>query len=96
MKTMLTIFILSLALLPAEMVAADCDSSTVTLIDYGGSKLNVIKAVKAITGLGLREAKELVDDAPSTIVEDVSSAEAEAVAAQLEAAGATVEVECEG
>lgn len=58
----------------------------------GGSKLAVVKLVKELTGLGLKEAKGLVDDAPSAIKEGVSKDEAEALKAQLEEAGAEVEL----
>lgn len=80
------------ALLFPALVTAQCD---VILDAPGGSKLNVVKAVKSITGLGLREAKELVDRAPSTIAEDVSDEEALSIAALLEDAGAEVSIECE-
>jgi large subunit ribosomal protein L7/L12 len=62
------------------------------LIDAGAGKMNVIKAVKEITGLGLKEAKDIVDGAPKAVKEGVSKAEAEEVAGKLEAAGAKVEV----
>jgi len=58
----------------------------------GGKKIAVIKEVRGITGLGLKEAKGLVDDAPNTIKEGVSKAEAEEIKAKLEEAGATVEL----
>ena len=58
----------------------------------GDKKVNVIKAVRAITGLGLKEAKALVDDAPSAIKEGVSKDEADDIQKQLEEAGATVEL----
>ncbi len=64
----------------------------VILVNPGGSKLGVVKVVKTITGLGLKDAKELVDGAPKPIKEAVSKEEAEAVKAQLEEAGAEVEV----
>jgi large subunit ribosomal protein L7/L12 len=62
------------------------------LASAGDKKVNVIKAVRAITGLGLKEAKALVDDAPSAIKEGVSKDEADDVQKQLEEAGATVEL----
>jgi ribosomal protein L7/L12 len=65
---------------------------TVTLKDAGAQKVAVIKAVKEITGLGLGEAKALVDDAPSAIKEKVSKDDAEAAKKSLEEAGATVEL----
>jgi len=64
----------------------------VVLASAGASKINVIKEVRAITGLGLKEAKDLVDGAPKTIKEGLATADAEAMKAQLEAAGATVEL----
>lgn len=64
----------------------------VTLATAGDKKVNVIKAVRAITGLGLKEAKALVDEAPSSIKEGVSKEEAEDIQKQLEEAGATVEL----
>lgn len=64
----------------------------VMLASAGEKKVNVIKAVRAITGLGLKEAKALVDDAPSAIKEGVSKDEADDIQKQLEEAGATVEL----
>jgi len=64
----------------------------VVLTNAGASKVNVIKAVREITGLGLKEAKELVDGAPKAIKEKISQADADAMKAKLEEAGATVEV----
>lgn len=64
----------------------------VTLKSFGASKVKVIKAVQAITGLGLMDAKKLVDAAPSVIKEKVSPAEAEEIKKQLTEAGAEVEV----
>ncbi len=65
---------------------------TVTLSGVGDKKVNVIKAVRAITGLGLKEAKALVDEAPSQLKEGISKDEAEEARKQLEEAGAAVEV----
>ena len=65
---------------------------TVTLSGVGDKKVNVIKAVRAVTGLGLKEAKALVDEAPSQIKEGISKDEAEEARKQLEEAGAAVEV----
>ncbi len=65
----------------------------VVLKAAGGAKLNVVKVVKELTGLGLKEAKELVDGAPSPVKEGVSKAEADDIAAKLKDAGAEVEVE---
>jgi large subunit ribosomal protein L7/L12 len=64
----------------------------VVLVSPGAAKLGVVKVVKTITGLGLKEAKDLVDSAPSPIKEAVSKEEADQVKAQLEEAGAQVEV----
>ena len=64
----------------------------VVLANAGDNKIKVIKAVREITGLGLKEAKELVDGAPKTLKEGVSKEEAEELKAKLEEAGATVEV----
>jgi large subunit ribosomal protein L7/L12 len=78
----------------AEAGAAEDEKSefTVTLKDAGSQKVAVIKAVKELTGLGLGEAKGLVDNAPSAIKEKVSKDDAEAAKAALEAAGASVEL----
>lgn len=65
---------------------------TVILADMGASKVNVIKEVRAITGLGLKEAKELVESAPKPVKEGVSKDDAKKIKEQLEAAGAKVEV----
>ncbi len=64
----------------------------VVLASFGDSKMGVIKAVKEITGLGLKEAKEIVESAPKAIKEGVAKAEAEEIKAKLEEAGATVEL----
>lgn len=64
----------------------------VVLKNAGASKLNVVKVVKELTGLGLKEAKELVDGAPKAVKEGVSKAEAEDIAAKLKEAGAEVEI----
>ncbi|GGA80587.1 50S ribosomal protein L7/L12 [Brucella endophytica] len=64
----------------------------VVLVDGGAQKINVIKEVRAITGLGLKEAKDLVEGAPKAVKEAVSKDEAEKVKAQLEGAGAKVEL----
>ena len=66
---------------------------TIVLKDAGAQKVAVIKAVKDITGLGLGEAKAIVDDAPSTVKEKVPAEEAEAAKKTLEEAGATVELQ---
>jgi large subunit ribosomal protein L7/L12 len=64
----------------------------VVLANAGGQKIQVIKVVRAITGLGLKEAKDLVDGAPNAVKEGVNREEADSIKAQLEEAGATVEV----
>jgi large subunit ribosomal protein L7/L12 len=68
-------------------------SFNVILETAGDKKIGVIKEVRAITGLGLKEAKDLVDGAPKTVKENVSKAEAEELKKQLEAAGATVKID---
>ena len=65
---------------------------TVTLTDIGAKKINVIKAVREVTSLGLKEAKELVESAPKAIKEDVPKDEAESIKKKFETAGATVEI----
>ena len=65
---------------------------TVVLKDFGSKKINVIKAVRSVTSLGLKEAKEVVEGAPSNIKESVSKDEADEAKAALEEAGATVEI----
>ena len=65
----------------------------VMLTEVGQQKINVIKVVRGITSLGLKEAKEMVDNAPKAIKEGVSQAEADEIKAQLEEAGATVELQ---
>ncbi len=80
---------------PAEGGAAAAEEQNefdVILTSAGAAKINVIKAVREITGLGLKEAKELVDGAPKAVKEKVSADDAEAAKAKLEEAGATVEV----
>ena len=79
---------------PAAGAAAAAEQTEfdVILKSAGAAKLGVVKVVKEITGLGLKEAKDLVDGAPKAIKEKVSKAEAEQVKAQLEEAGAEVEV----
>lgn len=64
----------------------------VVLASFGDAKMNVIKAAKDILGLGLKEAKEVVEAAPKTIKEGVSKAEAEEIKAKFEEAGATIEI----
>jgi large subunit ribosomal protein L7/L12 len=71
---------------------AEKDEFDVVLASFGEKKVSVIKAVRAITGLGLKEAKDMVESAPATIKEAASKAEAEDLKKQLEEAGATVEL----
>ena len=73
-------------------VAEEQTEFDVVLQAFGDKKINVIKAVRAVTELGLREAKEFVESAPQTVKEGVTKEEAEAVKASLEEAGATVEL----
>ena len=80
---------------PAAGGAAAAEEKTefdVVLAEAGAQKIKVVKAVKDITGLGLKEAKELVDGAPSTLKEAVPTADAEALKAKIEETGATVEL----
>lgn len=72
--------------------AAAKDAFTVVLASSGANKINVIKVVREITGLGLKEAKDLVDGAPKNVKENVKKADADKMKASLEAAGATVEL----
>ena len=76
----------------AAPAAAEKDSFDVVLADVGAGKLNVIKVVREITGLGLKEAKDLVEAAPKAIKEGASKEDAEALKAKLEEAGAKVEL----
>jgi large subunit ribosomal protein L7/L12 len=87
------------AVAAAPAAAADAGAAAeektefdVVLSSAGDKKVNVIKAVRAITGLGLKEAKAMVDDAPSTVKEGVSKDDAEAAKKELEEAGASVEI----
>jgi len=73
-------------------VAAEKDEFDVVLASFGDKKVGVIKAVRAITGLGLKEAKDMVESAPTTVKEAASKTEAEELKKQLEEAGATVEL----
>ena len=76
----------------AGAAAAEKTEFDVVLKDAGASKINVIKVVRELTGLGLKEAKAAVDAAPNAIKEHVAKADAEAMKAKLEEAGATVEL----
>ena len=72
--------------------AAEKDTFEVVLASFGEKKINVIKEVRAITGLGLKEAKDMVEAAPTTVKEDATKEEADKIKAKLEEAGATVEL----
>lgn len=72
--------------------AAEKDEFDVVLTGFGDKKVGVIKAVRGVTGLGLKEAKEMVEGAPSTVKEGAAKAEAEDIKKQLEEAGASVEL----
>ena len=78
---------------PVAEAAEVKDSFTVMLTAFGEKKINVIKEVRAITGLGLKEAKDLVEGAPKAVKEDVAKSEAEEIKGKLEAAGASVELQ---
>jgi len=84
----------AVAAAPAAGEAASEEASEVTVVlaSAGANKIAVLKEVRTITGLGLKEAKDLVDAAPKPIKENVKKEEAEAIKKQLEAAGATVEI----
>jgi large subunit ribosomal protein L7/L12 len=72
--------------------AAEKDAFEVVLASIGDKKINVIKEVRAITGLGLKEAKDLVEAAPTTVKEDATKEEADQIKVKLEEAGAAVEI----
>ena len=82
----------AVAAAPAEAAAEEASEVNVILASAGANKIAVLKEVRAITGLGLKEAKDLVDGAPKAVKEGVKKEEAEAIKKQLEAAGATVEI----
>ena len=82
----------AVAAAPAEAAAEESSEVSVILADAGANKIAVLKEVRAITGLGLKEAKDLVDAAPKAIKEGVKREDAEAIKKQLEEAGATVEI----
>ena len=75
-----------------EAAAEEASEVSVILASAGANKIAVLKEVRAITGLGLKEAKDLVDGAPKPVKENVKKEDAEAIKKQLEAAGATVEI----
>lgn len=90
---------IAIAAVPGGAAAGDAGAAveeqsefTVTLKDFGANKINVIKAVRAATSLGLKEAKDLVESAPAPIKEDASKEVAEALKKELEEAGAVVEL----
>lgn len=88
---------MAMAAAPAAGAAAPAAAEEQTEFDViltsaGGAKINVIKVVREVTGLGLKEAKELVDGAPKPVKEKIAKADAEALKAKLTEAGATVEV----
>ena len=72
--------------------AADADNLSVTLASFGEKKIDVIKAVRAVTDLGLKEAKEFVEGAPGVVKDGLNKEEADSIKEQLEAAGASAEV----
>ena len=76
----------------AAAVAEEQTEFTIVLADFGANKVSVIKAVRELTGLGLKEAKDMVDAAPKNVKEGVSKADAEAAKKKLEEAGAKVEI----
>ncbi len=85
----------AVAAAPAAADAAAAEEQTefsVILASFGEKKINVIKEVRAITALGLKEAKDLVESAPSAVKEGIEKAEADKIKEQLEAAGATAEI----
>ena len=77
---------------PAAAAAEEQTEFTVVLAAFGENKVNVIKAVRELTGLGLKEAKDLVDGAPKPVKEGISKADADAAKKKLEEAGAKVEI----
>lgn len=76
----------------AAAVVEEQTEFNVVMTSFGANKVNVIKAVREITGLGLKEAKDMVEGVPSTIKEGIAKADAEALKKKLEEAGATVEI----
>ena len=87
----------AVAAAPVDAAGGDADAGgdatvTVTLASFGEKKIDVIKAVRSITDLGLKEAKEFVESAPGVVKEGVSKEDADSIKDTLEAAGATVEV----
>ena len=82
----------AVAAAPAEAAAEEASEVNVILASAGANKIAVLKEVRTLTGLGLKEAKDLVDAAPKAIKEGIKKDEAEAIKKQLEAAGAKVEI----
>ncbi len=85
----------AMAAAPAQAAAPEVEEKTefdVVLAETGAEKIKVIKVVRELTGLGLKEAKDLVDGAPKTVKEGVSKAEADGIKAKLEEVGAKVEI----
>ena len=82
----------AVAAAPAEAAAEEASEVSVILADAGANKIAVLKEVRALTGLGLKEAKDLVDGAPKAIKEGIKKEEAEAIKKQLEEAGAKIEI----
>ena len=82
----------AVAAAPAEAAAEEASEVNVILASAGANKIAVLKEVRAITGLGLKEAKDLVDGAPKAVKEGIKKEEAEAIKKQLEEAGATIEI----
>ena len=82
----------AVAAAPAEAAADEASEVSVILASAGANKIAALKEVRAITGLGLKEAKDLVDGAPKAVKEGVKKEDAEAIKKQLEEAGATVEI----
>jgi len=77
---------------PAAAAAEEKTEFNVIMTGFGENKVNVIKAIRTITGLGLKEAKDLVEGVPSPVKEGASKADADSIKKQLEEAGATVEI----
>jgi large subunit ribosomal protein L7/L12 len=82
----------AVAAAPAGVVAEEKTEFSVVLVDHGAKKINVIKEIRGITGLGLKEAKDLVEGAPKEVKAEVPKEEAEKIKAALEKAGAKVEL----
>jgi len=92
LRSLLLLLVLLVVLLAGGAAAEEKTEFNVMLTAVGDKKINVIKAVREATGLGLKEAKALVDGAPAAVKENVAKAEAEELKKKLEEAGATVEL----